>query len=343
MIGSKSSNTSRRSASMRARTGVLASAGAILLLTLAPLCEAQPARRGGRFDGGHRGPAPRVNDAYAYPVGYPSNRYGDWGCASDDLYSPGYTRVYGAPLIYNSWGGGYGYGWGWGYGAYRRYGGYYSYYDGYYDSPSPYFTLVEIDATRAATRRRAGSANLGAGSDFHSFQIALRDAAATNAPRIAPAAPATASAPPAPRTLIKGESEQPDASASAGAAERPAPNLSEQTKGAWAALEGGRLEEAQRRFSLGADAPIRPGEEALRAGCSLGFALAALMLDREESAAWAMRRAGDLKPDLAALVPWSDTLRTRLAEAAGAADMRYRNQPTPDRAVIVGTLDRLLR
>lgn len=249
----------------------------------------------------------------------PTVLYDRWGRRCDSAYygygpSPLYIYRYGT------------------YGRYTR----------YWDSPSYRYRLVDVDPEIAATQRRVGAVDDGVtDSQFHAWQLAQRESAraANQSASVAAATPVfvpgPASVSTSPTAVSKGV-----VPAGGGEAVKPDPPRSEplsneEAASAWKALEDGRYLEAQALFSRGADAPAMPGGVDQRAALSAGFAVSAVMLNREEAAAWALRRAVDLDAGFAAKVPWTDGLKQRVREAAGRMESLHSVQPTSDRAVLV--------
>ncbi|MFM9956917.1 MAG: hypothetical protein ACKVZJ_02485 [Phycisphaerales bacterium] len=243
-----------------------------------------------------------------------------------------------------------------GYG-YRSYGPYYRYRTYYgsepwYSGPSTRYRLVYVDPDVAATRVSAAevAALSRSGSEYHQWQAQVRaQAALTGVQSAAPvvgneSAPAVA-ARPGPASVSKSPT-----AAQKGAAEsqvkpdppRVEPLSADEVKQAWSALEEGRFLEAHALFARGADVPAMPGSADQRAAFSVGYAVAASMLNREEAAAWALRRAADLDASFATRPPWTEALKQRVREAAGRAGELHRSQPTPDRATLVRLLGALV-
>ncbi len=287
------------------------------------------------------------SDQYRHdPYGWYGTPYGSRGTSTTVVLAGGF----GPTVLYDRWGrrfdNGYcdfgpsyyttRYGYGYGY----RYGSY-SYRS--YDSPSYRYRLVDVDPELAASRERVGTVSDGVNeSDFHAWQLAQRDAAraAENAAAYRPG-PASVSA--SPTSVTKGTPTAPGGEAVKPDPPRFEPLSTEETTSAWKALEDGRFLEAQALFSRGADAPAMPGAADQRAALSVGFALAATMLNREEAAAWALRRATDLDPAVSTRIPWNDALKKQFREAARRAGEIHSVQPTPDRAVIVKSLSELAK
>lgn len=248
--------------------------------------------------------------------------YDRWGRRCD---SP-YYSYYGPSSLYT-----YRYG-------YTRYG----------YSPSYRYTLVDVDPDIAATQQRIGTpATAVSDNDFHAWQLAQRDAAraaaAENAPPQSTAAyrPGAPSVSTSPTAISKGTPASPSAEAVKPDPPRAEPLSTTEASAAWKALEEGRLLEAQSLFARGADAPAIPGNPDHRATLSAGFAITATMLNREEAAAWALRRAFDLDPEVAAKFPWTDALREKVRVAAKRINDLHAVQPTQDRALLLKRLNTL--
>lgn len=214
-------------------------------------------------------------------------------------------------------------------------------------SPSYRYTLVDVDPDIAATQQRIGTpTNAVSDNDFHAWQLAQRDAARAAAESAAPQStaayrPGAPSVSTSPTAITKGTAASPSAEAVKPDPPRAEPLSTTEASAAWKALEEGRLLEAQSHFARGADAPAIPGSPDHRATLSAGFAITATMLNREEAAAWALRRAFDLDPEVAAKFPWTDALREKVRDAAKRIDELHTVQPTQDRALLLKRLNTL--
>lgn len=248
--------------------------------------------------------------------------------------SPGYR-----PVIHSGhFGGGHGsYGGPWRHSTYPRYytGSPYATHPIYVSpgwSPSTRYRLVEVSPELEAARRRvdlmSGDAEDNAYRAWQRDMVTRRQRGETPTSEPLPENALAKPAATAPSAVVPKPASEPAAAP---------PQIVAPIDDGWAALRDARYLEAHSVFAGHADSAES------KAAASIGFAVSAVMLDREESAAWAVRRAMELDAGILAKVPADAGILRAVEVARGRVAAIAEVQPTPDRTLLLNALGELVR
>ncbi|HVZ94579.1 MAG TPA: hypothetical protein VG797_08715 [Phycisphaerales bacterium] len=108
-----------------------------------------------------------------------------------------------------------------------------------------------------------------------------------------------------------------------------------QTKNAWTLLEQGRYEEASKHFASSSAASKDDAQS------RVGYALAAALMGKDETATWAMRRAFATNADAVGYIPLSDSLSTKLDQLAASTKAKADGSTNQDKLFLLASIEYL--